>query len=183
MGLCVANGKQKIKLSPRAISYKSKTTQPTKTKGICLGPDTEIRMADGSAKKISEIRNGEKVLGYDTISKSVRATEVIALFIREQQQVVRLNLDNNESILATPSHLFYLEGAESGVQVNTFINTNESLTAVRGSSEITRVPIVSYEVIDAPQKVFNLFTDLKTYVLANGVVSVSYESGVIGPNL
>lgn len=66
----------------------------------CLGKDTLISMADGTEKKISDVRTGDKVKTPDG------STEVINVWSGTAQDIYHIKADNDTTIFATEAHPF-----------------------------------------------------------------------------
>jgi intein/homing endonuclease len=81
--------------------------------GLCLVPETKIRMLDGTHKTILQLINDHKlgkknyVYSIDPSTNNVVAGEVeSAQWTRKNAQLVRVYLDNGEYIDCTPDHNF-----------------------------------------------------------------------------
>jgi hypothetical protein len=57
-----------------------------KVHGTCMSAETKVRMADGTNKKIKQIKAGDSVLGFNFETNKVTDTEVIKTFVHEPKQ-------------------------------------------------------------------------------------------------
>ena len=80
----------------------------------CLHPDTPIKLLDGTTPTVQQLlerfENGEKLYVYSTDSKGdFEPGEVEKVWITgTSDKFIRITLDNDESILTTPEHLYML---------------------------------------------------------------------------
>ncbi|MMZ52639.1 replicative DNA helicase [compost metagenome] len=70
----------------------------------CLHRDTEVLMSNLKRKKISEIKPGDKVLGFDY--DRFRVSEVTAAYSAGMQEIFLLTLENGKKIKTTQNHRF-----------------------------------------------------------------------------
>jgi hypothetical protein len=84
---------------------------------LCLHPDTEVRMADWSVKKIKDIQPGDMVLAADTEGKTF-ATPVVALHNNGIQRLHKYSIVGTDiSVICTANHKFLMYDLVN--QVNT----------------------------------------------------------------
>ena len=80
----------------------------------CLHPDTPIKLLDGTTPTVSEMKErfdkGEKLWVYSTDSNGdFKPGEVDKVWItNETDKFIKVTLDNGQSILTTPEHLYML---------------------------------------------------------------------------
>jgi hypothetical protein len=85
----------------------------------CLGAansftgDTQVRMADGSTKPISEVREGDSVLATDPTTGRTGGEQVTNVIVGSgQKNLVEINVDSGtgtEKVTATEGHPFWVE--------------------------------------------------------------------------
>jgi hypothetical protein len=76
----------------------------------CLTFETKIKMANGSVKAIGDIKTGELVLGG-----SLQSRRVVGTTAATAKRLVRVTMDNGQTILSTDDHLFLVQ--ENGRQI------------------------------------------------------------------
>jgi hypothetical protein len=90
----------------------SKPVEPAGPKGPehfpygCFTLQTIVTMADGSAKEIGDIREGDRVLSYNEQSGVCEEDEVVAAFDRRQRTIIAVDVEG-DTIECTADHPFY----------------------------------------------------------------------------
>lgn len=140
---------------------------------LCLHPDTEVRMADWSIKKIKDILPGDMVLAADKEGNTF-ATEVVALHNNGVQPLHKYIISGSHtSVCCTPNHKFLMYDLVDhtniiapiqntvGTLLATMINT-DCIYCLHHSVEFVG-NIEAYDLeIDTPDHLF---------VLANGMIT------------
>ena len=73
----------------------------------CLGKDELVWMADGTKKRICDVRIGDKVQSFNPVTLEVSETEVIRQFVRPNEfPVYRIRTTSGRTIVATEDHKF-----------------------------------------------------------------------------
>jgi hypothetical protein len=133
-------------------------------KGIfrgCFGKDTQIKLADGSEKKASNIRIGDKLVDYTN-----RILTVSDIITGKDADIYHIKTDKGETKVSS-GHPLMREGEYAracDLKVNDKLNTENGRFAV----------IKNIEVIDYNDTVYNfIFTDVEegTYLIADGLCS------------
>lgn len=71
----------------------------------CLKWDQKVFMADGTIKNISDVRVGDSVISYNEVRREFpKSYKVTAVYDNGVRDVVRIRLDNGDSIEVTPNH-------------------------------------------------------------------------------
>ncbi|HEC94537.1 MAG TPA: hypothetical protein ENI45_01055, partial [Thermoplasmatales archaeon] len=76
----------------------------------CFLAGTGIAMADGSLKRIEDIRVGDLVKSYDTVSGEWRVGVVTEVFHHSQGEMTNYYLVFNGDLRVTPNHPVYVDG-------------------------------------------------------------------------
>lgn len=72
----------------------------------CFRAGTKIRMGDGTQKPIEKIKEGEFVQSYSESSAKFEPQIVERTFVNPPKPMVKLTLENGETIVCTEDHLF-----------------------------------------------------------------------------
>jgi hypothetical protein len=86
------------------------STAQSSHKVECAAGGSLIRMADGSNKKIEDIKLGDKVLSYNKQTKSMEPDEVIQIQIPAMADTETIQLSNGAQLTISLSHPFFLNG-------------------------------------------------------------------------
>lgn len=73
----------------------------------CLKYDSNVFMADGTVRKICDIKTGEKVLTYDETGRRVYPKEVLRVIDQGTKPVYRIELENGDHVECTSDHRLY----------------------------------------------------------------------------
>ncbi|MFC5645482.1 polymorphic toxin-type HINT domain-containing protein, partial [Kitasatospora cinereorecta] len=116
---------------------------------------TEVLLADGSHKPISEIRRGDQVLATDPATGGVRAEPVTAAFNHTTQRLVDVVLAGDGTLSTTAGHRLYVDGTgwtvASDLRIGDRLRTADgSLQTISGLHDRTDI---------APQPVYDLTVD------------------------
>jgi prepilin-type N-terminal cleavage/methylation domain-containing protein len=126
--------------------------------GGCFSPETPILMADGTTKRISEIRIGDSVLGEDAEGRRVANTVVWTFMHNGSYEMLRVN----GSLLVTPVHLM---STYRGWVAAGDLRVGDLLVGPNGP-----VPVLSIESSSSLPTVYNL-TTLPTHTyFADGIL-------------
>lgn len=117
----------------------------------CFVAGTKITLSDGSIKNIEDVEVGESVMTYNEESKINEEGTVGDLKQHEVSSVIRLTLDNENIIVTTAEHPFYVEG--NWIKASE-LQPLDICLKVDGSESI----ISTVEVLDESHTVYNLLS-------------------------
>ena len=153
--------------------------------GCCFSYDTLITLADGSTKPIGLISIGDKILSYNTDTKTTFENEVQEVITRKDRDMYNFTLENGTQIIASEDHPFYVVG-KGYASLNPILTGKgtQGYEVLKGNvhwikngdtvilSDSTQVKISSIEPISHPNKVYTLGNKNKSYpnYFANGVL-------------
>ncbi|MGW4215212.1 polymorphic toxin-type HINT domain-containing protein, partial [Lentzea sp. NPDC004789] len=140
--------------------------------------DTQVLMADGSTKRIDEIKLGDRVFATDPETGESGAREVIATIIGEGVKfLVEIEVDGAGKVVATDKHPFWLASENRWVdakdlRVGTVLQTSAGkhvmVTAIRHRVEVKRVHNLTVD-------------DIHTYyVVAHATPVLVHNQNVVG---
>lgn len=131
----------------------------------CLASDTMILMANGSEKRISEIRVGESVM-----LNTGKAVKIIDIFRGEEQRIISI-MTNNGELKATDFHPILLNDAKWTKAGE--IELGDIVCTLRGDAKVESLSVNPYN-----NTVYNLFLEcdelINEGILANGIVVGDY---------
>ncbi|MFJ5228253.1 polymorphic toxin-type HINT domain-containing protein, partial [Streptomyces sp. NPDC088400] len=139
-------------------------------------PETKILMADGTRKKIADVKVGDKVLATDPETGETAAKTVTAEILGNGlKDLVRVTVDidgkagpETASVVATDGHPFWLAELDEWIDATDLV-PGQRLTTGAG----TRVRIAAVERWTQPAVVHNLtVADLHTYYVLAGETPV-----------
>jgi DNA gyrase subunit B len=152
--------------------------------GGCFSGDTLVALADGRALSfldlVAEQKEGKEHFGY-TIRKDGKVglqRLINARMTKKQTRVIRVTLDNGQSIVCTPDHRFMLRDGSYKAAEN--LAPNDSLMPLyRKFSDVKEpgITIQGYEMVKDPRSGSWLFTHMladwynrwqKVYVASDG---------------
>jgi hypothetical protein len=131
----------------------------------CLLAGTPITLADGTTKPVEAIQVGDRVLGYDEASKSMKAAVVVATHIPFETDHFYII---NRKIRMTEAHPVLAGGKWVAVAD---LKVGDHLTDSRGLVQ----PILSIEEVDDVAPTYNFQVSGGTYV-AGGIVVHNKEN-------
>lgn len=71
----------------------------------CLGLEEKVRMADGTEKRIADVRVGDEVLTFDPKTKEVTTTRVVHHYVRPtEKKIYELEIAGKRKLVATEDH-------------------------------------------------------------------------------
>jgi len=76
----------------------------------CFTPDSPVNMADGSYKRIDQIRQGDMVLVFNERTFQIEEAPVTRIQTKIHSNVYELLLENGKTLKPTANHPFYVEG-------------------------------------------------------------------------
>lgn len=117
----------------------------------CFVAGTKITLSDGSIKNIEDVEVSESVMTYNEESKINEEGTVGDLKQHEVSSVIRLTLDNENIIVTTAEHPFFVEG--NWIKASELQPLDVCLK-VDGSESI----ISTVEVLDEAHTVYNLLS-------------------------
>ncbi|HTQ69559.1 MAG TPA: hypothetical protein VMI13_12800 [Solirubrobacteraceae bacterium] len=156
----------------------------------CLGPDTELLLADGSTKPISDVDVGEDICGTARQGRGRRlvATRVMAKW-STVKPAYRVLLEDGTDLVASGDHRFltqrgwrYVAAAEDGPEQRPRLTAVDDLVASGGLAEQpaqtggsatktrTSLGVVSVEPLGESVPLIDITTGTGDFI-ANGVVS------------
>lgn len=71
---------------------------------LCFTKDTLITMANGSLKKISRLKEGEKILSYNTSLNAFEIDEIVSLASVNHSNLIKIYFNDGSSIVSTDDH-------------------------------------------------------------------------------
>ncbi|MEU6529517.1 ricin-type beta-trefoil lectin domain protein [Streptomyces sp. NPDC046928] len=98
---------------------------------------TQVLMADGGRKPISEVRRGEWVLAEDPETGVRRPQRVDATFAHDSDRLVDITFTDGDRLTSTPGHKVYV--AERGWRLVSELRVGDSLRSPNGSLHTVRV--------------------------------------------
>nr|WP_324608018.1 RICIN domain-containing protein [Streptomyces sp. NRRL S-455] len=129
--------------------------------------DTQVLMADGSRRAISDVRQSDKVLATDPTTGDLRPEQVISTYQHDTARLVDITVSGGSHVSSTAGHRFYVVGhgwtvasdLRVGDRLRTRDGTIRAVTALHDRRGLT------------DQRVYDLtVADLHTfYVLAGSV--------------
>lgn len=120
----------------------------------CFAKDTDIRMADGSAKRIQDIRPGDRVM-TDNGSK-----EVLDLISGNEGKMVRIGSGRGHTITVTEDHPVM---TENGWKRARDLTVGDTLMMEYGKDNIAQLYICDYH-----DRVFSIQTETDGAIIAEG---------------
>jgi len=118
----------------------------------CFVAGTEITLVDGNVKNIEDVVVGEEVLTYNEESGKHESGVVGDLKQHEVKSVIRLTLDNENIIITTHEHPFFVEG-KGWVKAGE-LQSLDVCKKVDGSESL----ISTVEVLEETHVVYNLLS-------------------------
>ncbi len=126
----------------------------------CFAAETQVSMADGTERAISQLKAGDKVLAFDENSKTQTIAQVTHLHSRMAGGYFVLN----DKIKVTEEHPFYVEGRWVPTSA---LKLGDNLMSIDGQA----LKLKSKEKISKPIEVFNVTVDqVHTYYAAGILV-------------
>lgn len=126
--------------------------------GGCFLGGALVSLADGSVKKIEDIKIGDKVLSLDEKTRKKVASKVTRAFTHKADEYLIIN----EKIKATSNHLFYSEGKWQ--EIGKLSKGKELLTLSLEKEKITTIKKIKARQIN----VYNLEVDKYQNYFAGG---------------
>lgn len=135
----------------------------------CFSPDTLITMADGSEKKIVDVKLGDVVLSADEIT----GRSTVSVVTRTWEHIGSYPTINVNGITVTPVHNFKVvrDGVETWLSAGE-IRVGDSLIGINGV-----VPVTSVSQSGAEHAVYNLTTLPSHTYYAGGVLVHNVKDG------
>ncbi|PYC77009.1 hypothetical protein C7C46_20485, partial [Streptomyces tateyamensis] len=113
---------------------------------------TEVLLADGSHKPISQIRVGDQVLATDPATGAEQVEPVTAAFSHSTERLVEIGLADGGTLSSTAGHRLYVDGA--GWQVASSLHVGDHLRSADGS--LRTITSLHDHTGLAPQTVYDL---------------------------
>lgn len=76
----------------------------------CFVGGTEITLFNRDVKNIEDIQDGDEVLSYNNETEEFESSIVGSVSSHEVSEVIRLTINNEDVIICTPEHPFYVSG-------------------------------------------------------------------------
>ncbi|MEU3597664.1 RHS repeat-associated core domain-containing protein [Streptomyces sp. NPDC006798] len=176
----------------RAKKAKKELDEERRTLGNCLTqkhsflPDTLILMADGSRKKIKDIRLGDKILTTDPKTGKNVAREVVrTITTKDDKDFVTLRLDTSrgkQTLISTVNHPFWVPEQQKWVEASQ-LKPGTALHTAQGE----RAQLAAALSFEKRQQTFDLTIDgIHAYYALAGAVSLLVHNdncGTIVPSL
>ena len=106
--------------------------------GPCFAPDTLVLMADGSAKRIIDIRAGDRVKAFDEKIGKIVSTTVLAT----RNGTADYHYVINDEIKVTPPHPFYTADNKwvkiSDLKVGQSVRISSSFSTIKSSEKVDK---------------------------------------------
>ncbi|SDH59179.1 intein N-terminal splicing region/RHS repeat-associated core domain-containing protein [Lentzea fradiae] len=141
-------------------------------------PGTKVMLADGSAKPIEEIQNGDQVLATDEKTGESSPREVVGTIVGVgSKNLVEITVDGGGAVTATDTHPFWLPEQKKWVYAKAL-----EAGSILQTSAGTWVQVSAVRAWTAPERVHNLTVDNEhTYYVTAGAVSLlNHNCGVNG---
>jgi RHS repeat-associated protein len=141
----------------------------------CFDGDTPISTENGQ-KRIDEIKVGDKVWAYDTVSDSLELKEVTTVYVKSSNELVHLSVTEggaSKVIDTTSNHPFYV--LKKGWVAAAELRAGDVLVTVNG--EYAVVEQIQHELLEKPITVFNLEVEgFHSYFVGNvGLLVHNYD--------
>lgn len=169
---------------PVGIVATRSISEPVTQAGLkCLDPRTEVRMADGSVKKLMDIQIGDMVLGVDKDGKTSPA-KVLNIYYNGYKKTiwsvwVSEDGDDAASLVCTPDHKFLCLNDDNEIEERPIKDITRLL-----SQEGKPLLLVDYMSLDGPSETMDIEVDNKDhlFMLAEGVSTSNskHTGGVAG---
>jgi prepilin-type N-terminal cleavage/methylation domain-containing protein len=132
-----------------AIGESSHTTEMScSCQAYCFLADTKVTMADGNYKNIQDVKVGDMVLSYDSVTQKNVPEKVTKIF-EHGREAIDHYLVINDSIKVTENHPFYLNGSYQPIGL---AKLGDRLLNSNGET----VTITKIERINEPAPTYNL---------------------------
>lgn len=133
--------------------------------GGCFIAGTEITMANGDVKNIEDVVVGDEVLTYNEESGENEGGIVGDLKEHQVESVIRLTLDNENIIITTQEHPFYING-KGWVKAGE-IEVLDTCRKINGEESL----ISTVEVLEEAHTVYNLLSVSENHnFFVNGIL-------------
>jgi len=131
----------------------------------CFIAGTKVSLPSGDVKNIEDVLVGEEVLTYNEESGEQEVGKVGDLKTHEVTQIIRLTLDNENIIITTKEHPFFVEG-KGWVKAGE-LESLDVCKKVDGSESL----ISTVEVLEETHTVYNLLSVSENHnFYANGIL-------------
>ena len=131
----------------------------------CFVAGTEIILSNGDVKNIEDINVGEEVLTFNEETQNNENGVVGKLKQHEVNSVIRITLDNENVIITTSEHPFYVNG--KGWVKASEIEVLDTCKKVNGEESL----VSTVDVLDETHTVYNLLSVSKNHnFYANGIL-------------
>ena len=146
---------------------------PSQVGFLCLTGDTEVLMGDGTIKLIKDVKNGDSVKTFDSNTKQVITTKIKNWFVKETNELVKVEFSDGTIIKCTPEHKFLTlinNGYDEKYEMIEIINVNSSHLLLKlNNNKIDLVKIKNITDI-TPELVYDFETELETHnFVANNI--------------
>lgn len=117
---------------------------------FCFAKGTEISLSNGDIKNIENIQEGDDILSYNHETNEVESSVVGSVSTHEVDKVIRLTINNEDVIITTPEHPFYIK--DKGYQMAKSLEFGDEVL----NSSKDFVFISTIEEIEESHTVYNL---------------------------
>lgn len=148
---------------------------PSQVGFLCLTGDTDVLMYDNSIKMIKDIKNGDEVMTFDSISRKITSTKIKNWFCKNASDLVQVKFSDGTIIKCTPEHKFMTISNNGFEEVYLMkevikISPNENILKY----DIQTNKFVSVKIVllvkTEPENVYDFETELDTHnFIANGL--------------
>jgi hypothetical protein len=127
-------GKASCGTRTNLFRYKTLNISPIQYRNSCFAEGTQVTLADGSSKKIEDVKMGDKVVAND---KGLVLTVTTLSRGGESSPMVRLKDDKGHEAFVTQTHPVLT--ANRGVLTAEALKVNDQLVTVKGTSALTSI--------------------------------------------
>lgn len=133
--------------------------------GPCFTGSVFVVMADGSKKRIDEVRiNNSQVMGFDLINNQMMPADVLNTERHLVDGYNRAALTGDTLLEVTPEHLFYL--GDRKFKPIGYLETDEVLS-IGDNDQICKHRLKSFVRVDQESWVYNLRTSTNNYLVTD----------------
>jgi hypothetical protein len=143
---------------------------PESGDGGCFPATTPVVMADGSSKRIEEVRAGDVVLSYDASRGALVPARVVEVRRHGRISSVAGLVRINGTLLSTRDHPFYVDGAMTRADE---LRVGTPVIHMSERSRVERRPLESVEIVDGDVETYDLvLTGARPYFVDGTLVWV-----------
>lgn len=147
----------------------------------CLWLEEKVMMADGSTKKIKDVKIGDKVVTFDNQSMITSTSTVVDQFVKPtDKKIYRIVTDSGRQITATYDHLFMtFDGWKRVEQIDksTLLGILPYKNGVSAEADGVKARIFGYMAYDGTfsQQMYHFNTQIDAMTFAKDVASLGFS--------